>query len=220
MKKILTLVSLLTTLAFSLTAQIKKGSTLLGVDFAFNGSTVKQEGPGYEVKSTNNGFSTSLLFGKAVKENLFIGAGISYSTTKYKQGGTDVEQTTNGFGGSLWGRKYFPVIRSLYAFVNGSAYVNTASNKANNNTAAKTNTLGLGISIYPGISLQLKKSFYLDASLNNIANIYYTHTKIEQPDNSGGISTQTGNNYGISTSLGNTVNPLQLGIRWIIPGKG
>jgi len=220
MKKTFTLLTLFTAICFSLIAQIKKGSTLYGIDLAFSGSTVKQESPGFEVKNTTTGFSSSVLFGKAVKENLFAGAGISYSTSKFKQGATDLEQTTNGFGGSVWGRKYFPVIRSFYAFVNGSVYVNTSSNKANNTTSAKTNTLGVGISIYPGVSLQLKKCFYLDASLNNIANMYYTHTKIKQPDGSGGVSTQTGNNYGLSTSLGNTVNPLQLGIRWIIPAKG
>lgn len=201
-------------------AQIKKGSTLLGIDLAFNGSTITQDNNGAEVKNTTSGFSSSLLLGKAVKENLFVGGGISFSTTKFKQGGTDVEQTTNGFGGSVWSRKYIPVYGPLYAFVNGSIYVNTASNKANNATSAKTNTLGLGVSIYPGISIQLKKSFYLDASLNNLANIYFNRAKIEQPDGTGGFTTQTSTTYGISTSLGNTVNPLQLGIRWIIPGKG
>jgi len=206
-------------LSFSATAQIKKGAVLLGIDLAFNGSTITQENSGSEVKNTTSGFSSSLLLGKAVKDNLFVGGGISYSTTKFKQGGTDLEQTTNGFGGSVWSRKYLPVYGPLYAFVNGSVYANTASNKASSNTSAKTNTLSLGVSIYPGISIQLKKSFYLDASLNNLANIYFSRAKIEQPDGGGGVMTQTSTNYGISTSLGNTVNPLQLGIRWIIQGK-
>jgi hypothetical protein len=220
MKKVTLLFIPFIALSFSLDAQIKKGATLLGIDFAFNGSTITQETNGTEVKNTTSGFSSSVLIGKAIKDNLFVGGGVSFSTTKFKQGGTGVEQTTNGFGGSVWSRKYLQVYVPLYAFVNGSVYVNTASNKADNATAAKTNTLNLGVSIYPGISIQLKKSFYLDASLNNLANIYYTRAKIEQPDGSGGNNVQTSATYGLSTSLGNTVNPLQLGIRWIIPAKG
>ncbi len=220
MKKTSFLFILLITFSFSLTAQIKKGATLLGVDLAFNGSTITSEAGGNEVKNTSSGFSSELLFGKAVKNNLFVGAGISFSNIKSKQGGTGVEQTTNGFGGSVWTRKYLPVYGPLYAFANGSVYVNTGSNKANNNTSAKVNTLSLGISIYPGIAIQLKKSFFLDASLSNLGNIYYSRAKVEQPDGSGGTSIQTSTNYGVSTALGNSVNPLQLGIRWIIPAKG
>lgn len=219
MKKTCMFFALVAGLSLSLSAQIKKGSTLLGVDLAFNGSKITQEINGNEIKNTSSGFSSALLLGKAVKDNLFVGGSLSYSTNKYKQGGTDVEQTTNGFGGSVWSRKYIPVYGPLYAFVNGSVYVNTSSNKANVNSAAKTNTLGLGVNLYPGISIQLKKSFFLDASLNNLANIYYTRAKIEQPDGSGGFTNQTSTNYGVSTSLGNSANPLQLGIRWILAAK-
>jgi hypothetical protein len=50
--------------------------------------------------------------------------------------------------------------------------------------------------------------------------MYYSHSKSEQTDSFGNVTKQSANNYGISSSLGNNTNPLQLGVRWIIPGKG
>ncbi len=220
MKKTFALFFLSLVISFSLSAQIKKGATLLGIDFAFNGSSNKQEYSGNETKNSSNNFSTSLLLGKAVKENLFVGGGLSFSTSTAKSGTPEVKSTNKTYGASVWGRKYFPVFGPMYAFVNASLYGNFGNTENSNNTAAKTKNIGVGIVVYPGISLQLKKSFYLDASLNNLANISYGQNKTEQPDGLGGTIKQTNSNFGVSTSLGNSSNPLQLGIRWIIPGKG
>ena len=220
MKKVFILSFFFIAISVSLSAQIKKGSTLFGIDFGFNGSNFKQVYSGNEIKSSSTGFNTSLLYGKAVKENLFAGGGFSYSLSKYKQGNPQTEQTIKNYGASVWARKYFPVFGPFYAFVNGSLYASIGNNENPNSNPGKTNSFGLGVSLDPGISLQLKKSFYLDASLTNLANIYYNHTKGEQTDISGNSVTQTSSSYGFSTSLGNNSNPLQLGIRWIIPGKG
>lgn len=219
MKKTLLLSFFLVAICFSVTAQIKKGATLLGVDLGFNGSTFKMEFTGGESKSTSNGFNASLLLGKAIKDNLFVGGAVSFSSSTLKQGNPETKQTTKTYGASIWSRKYFPVFGPFSAFVNGSLYTNIGNTENPDNNPSKTNNFGLGISIYPGISMQLKKSFYLDASLNNLANIYYNHTKGEG-DGIGGPLVQTSSSYGVSTSLGNGSNPLQLGIRWIIPGKG
>ena len=219
MKKTFILSFLFVAISISLTAQIKKGSTLLGVDFGFSGSDFKQAYIGSEIKNSSAGFNASLLYGKAVKDNLFAGGSISFSSSTYKQGSPEIKQNNKIYGASVWTRKYFPVYGSLYAFVNGSLYANIGANENPNNNPRKTTSFGLGVSLDPGISLQLKKSFYLDASLNNLANIYYTHTKGIAPDGAGNTVTVTSNNYRFSTSLGNSSNPLQLGIRWIIPGK-
>lgn len=206
-------------LCLSITAQIKKGSTLVGVDLAFSGSSNKQEFSGNEIKSSSNGFNASLLLGKAIKENLFVGGGLSFASSNFKSGNPEVKQTNKTYGASVWTRKYFPLFGPLYVFVNGSLYGNIGKTDAPNSVPSKTNNFGVGVSIYPGVSMQLRKCFFLDASLNNLANIYYNHTRGEQPDASGGTVIQTSSSYGISTSLGNSSNPLQLGIRWIIPGK-
>ena len=108
--------------------------------------------------------------------------------------------------------------KSLYAFVNGSLGA-SASKDERNIVNTKTNDFGVAVNLYPGISLQVKKSFYVDASLNNLANISYNHSTTEQKDGLGNTVSYTSSNYSVSTSLGNGSNPLQLGIRWIIPAK-
>ncbi|MES2850312.1 MAG: hypothetical protein V4685_14735 [Bacteroidota bacterium] len=220
MKKTLALSLLSFVISFSLSAQIKKGSTLLGVDLAYNTYTSKQESTGNESTISSNDFSSSLLLGKAVKENLFVGGGLSFSTSTSKTVFPEATEKNKTYGVSVWTRKYFPVFGPLYAFVNGSVYGNFGNSERSDNNDLKIKNMGFGVGIYPGISVQLKKSFYLDASLNNLANISYIQTKREQPDGLGGTSKQTISNFGVSTSLGNSSNPLQLGIRWIIPGKG
>lgn len=219
MKKTLTLFILFISISFFLSAQIKKGSTLLGVDLGFNGSNFKQEYASNEIKNSSTGFNVALLYGKAIKDNLFAGGSVSFSSSSFKQGNPQTTNTQKNYGASVWTRKYFPVYGPLYAFVNGSLYANVGNNESPNNNPSKTKSFGLGVGIYPGISFQLKKSFYLDASLNNLATIYYNRTSGEQTDFTGATVKQTSSSYGISTSLGNNSNPLQLGIRWIIPGK-
>lgn len=218
MQKHTTLFLLFLAVSFSMTAQIKKRATLLGVDLGFNGGTSKQQFSGIENKTSSSGFNASLLLGKAVKDNLFIGGGLAFNSTTYTSGTPEVKQTSTSYGASVWSRKYFPVLGPLYAFVNGSLYGNAGKTENPNSNFTKSNNFDLGVSVYPGISLQLKKSFYIDASLNNLANIYYNHNKSERND-TGGVIIQTASNYGISTSLGNGSNPLQLGIRWIFSPK-
>lgn len=220
MKKTCTLLTLAAILSFSATAQIKKGAVLLGVDLGFNGSNFKQEFTGNEIKSSSTGFNIALLYGKAIKDNLFAGGSVSFSSSTLKQSNPEIKQSIKTYGASVWTRKYFPVYGPLYAFVNGSLYATIGNNESPNNNPPKTNSLGLGIGIYPGISMQLKQRFFLDASLNNLANIYYNRTSGESTNGAGNTVKQTSSSYGVSTSLGNNSNPLQLGIRWIIPGKG
>jgi Outer membrane protein beta-barrel domain len=209
-----------TILSISVSAQIKKGAVLLGFDFNVGRNTNKYQSGSNEVKNSSSGFGISLLAGKAIKDNLFFGGAASFRTNTNKQGNPAIEQTNKGYGAALWMRRYFPVAKSFYVFVNGSLDAAIGKTENKNTPSSSAKNFGLGINLYPGISYQVKKSFYLDASINNLANISYSHSKSEQKDNLGNTQTQTSNSYGISTSLGNGENPLQIGIRWIIPGKG
>ncbi len=218
MKKTLLLFAVTLLISFSLQAQIKKGATMFGFDLNAGGSTSKYQAGTLENKTSSGSFAVSLLAGKAVKENLFFGAGVSFGTYKNKQGNS--EQTNNNYGASAWSRKYFPVAKAFYVFLNGSLNATFGKSESNTNNNGTNSGFSLAVNLTPGISYQVKKTFYLDASIGNIANIYYSHSKSEQTDNFGNVTKQSGNNYGISSSLGNSTNPLQLGIRWIIPGKG
>lgn len=220
MQKTSTLLALFSILTVCTNAQIKKGSSLVGFDIGLSGSNFTQSYNGNDVKSSSTGLTVALLYGKAIKENLLVGGGLSYQLSTLKQGNPQVKQTVKNYGASAWTRKYYPVYGPVYAFVNGSlsATIGQTDNPLNN--PVKTNSFGINLGVYPGIGLQVKKNFYFDIALNNLASIYYNRTSGEQKDNAGNIAKQSTNSYGFSTSLGNNSNPLQLGIRWIIPGKG
>lgn len=218
MKKTFLFLTIAIFFSFSLQAQIKKGSTMLGFDFNLGGNNSKYQSGNTETKTSSSSFGISILAGKAMKENSFVGAELSYGISKSKQGTS--EQTNKNYGGSIWLRQYFPVAKAFYVFANGNvgaAFGNSKSNMAN---SPENKSFSLSISLTPGISYQVKKSFFLDASIGNIANIFYSHSNAEQTDSFGNTTKQTNNNYGISTSLGNGQNPLQIGLRWIIPAKG
>lgn len=213
MKKTITL-SILCLLSFSVFAQLKKGAALIGADLSLSGTTNNQTYGSSETKSSQSNFNISLLAGKAVKDNLFLGGALSFATSANKQQGSTM-QSLKVYGASVWLRKYFPVTKSFYAFVNG-AVGGSISNNDLSSIGTTEKGFGVAITIYPGISYQLTKSCYLDAALNNLANIYYNHTSNNRPDAIGNTIKYTTNNYGVSTSLGNGNNPLQLGVRWII----
>lgn len=217
MKKTI-IVSILCLLSFSLFAQIKKGATLVGVDISFGSNNSKQTGINYTGDSKSNNFNLSLLLGKAIKDNLFVGGAFSLGTSQIKNsfsGSSDTEQKFASIGGSVWMRKYFPVYGPLYAFVNAGVGANGTSENRTGYTS-KTKGFGVALNIYPGVSVQLKKSFYIDIALTNLASISYNHSSSEQRDVNGNSITYSNNSFGASTSLGNNNNPLQLGMRWII----
>lgn len=213
MKKTITL-SILCLLSFSVFAQLKKGAALIGADLSLSGTTNNQTYGSSETKSSLSNFNISLLAGKAVKDNLFLGGALSFATSSNKQQGSTM-QSLKVYGASVWLRKYFPVTKSFYAFVNG-AVGGSISNNDLSSIGTTEKGFGVAITIYPGVSYQLTKNCYLDASLNNLANIYYNHASSNRSDAIGNPIKYTTNNYGVSTSLGNGNNPLQLGVRWII----
>ena len=216
----LTLLSSLLFIAFTSSAQIKKGAVSLGVDFNFSGSKSTASTGNSEAKNTGGFISVS--GGKAVQDNLFVGAGLSYGISNNKNifsGNTMSEQDAHSVGGSVWVRKYYPVLKSFYLFINGGLYASSYSteNKQAAVVATKSNSFNLSAIVYPGISYQMRKNFFLDASINSLANLSYSHGKNETFDSQGNSTGITkSNNYGLSTSIGNSANPLQIGVRWII----
>jgi hypothetical protein len=210
-------------LSLSLSAQIKKGSVLLGTDISFIGYNDKEENNNLSGKHTGSNFNISVLAGKAVKDNLFVGLSLIFSSSTTKDMAIGSTQSTDrmikSYGGSVWMRKYFPVARSFYAFVDGGIGA-SFGNEQRSGSNAQMKNFGISLNLYPGLSYQITKSIYLDAAISNLANIYYSHSESEEEVSAGNIVKVGHNHYGISTSLANSSNPLQLGFRWIIPSKG
>lgn len=202
-------------------AQLQQGSITLGGDVSFSGgnSSSSQTNSGSQ---NNYGGGISLLAGKAIKENLFLGAGVNYSgaKNKYSSSANGVsEQNSHAYGAFIWTRKYYPLLKSFYLFINGNLGVSFSSYEQKSTGALTQKQTGTAInaSILPGVSYQLRKNFFLDAAVNNLANVYYSTAKTNFKDSQGNTTSTTKNNsWGFSSSVGNGANPLQIGMRWII----
>jgi hypothetical protein len=220
-----TITSLLVLITVASSAQIKKGSIFLGGDLGFSGGSTKpvENMPVTESKST--GFNISPLVGKAIKDNLIAGVGLYYSSNTLKQTAPNAvnKSTTNYYGGNVWLRKYYDLSKSFYLFLNTSLNVNISDQKTDYNPGpnlSKAKGFGINANIYPGVAYQMRKRFFLEASLNNLVSLNYGRTKYERKDELGNNSSYISKNYGFSSSIANGTNPLQIGVRWIIPGKG
>jgi hypothetical protein len=223
MKQLFTL-SFFSLSIFSATAQIQKGSTMLGGDIGISGSKNSYIGtPQYD--NSGHSFSIGINAGKAQKDNVITGVALSYGLTQYNNSynGFQTSTTNNkGYNAGIWQRRYFPLVKSLYAFVNGGAYLiaSTGKTKNYNNQQALSNTqennnYGAMLALYPGVSFQAGKRWFLDAAITNLVYASYSWGKTVSTNAQGDKTTTKNYNYSLSSSVGSNNTPLQLGMRWI-----
>ena len=213
MKKILTLSVLSFLFSVSiLHAQISKGSLFLGGNIS--GSTVKTESIQPNVTSKQNGLTISPVFGIAVKENLVFGADVDYSFFKADQVFGQYTQKQYSYGAGVFLRKYKPIGKGFYIFLQGRLGVHYDENKyspgTNINGAKRFTTTFSG---YPGVSYAINRKLQLETGFNNLLSLNYYHEKGES-QNGSGYSYKT-NGFNIGTSLDN-LSALYIGFRLLI----
>jgi hypothetical protein len=107
-------------------AQIKKGTVILGGQIGFSSQKTKNDPAPppnpypADFKSTN--IMVSPAFGRAIKDNLVIGADIYYSYVKYGSYQPQ-EQKINFYGAGFFVRKYNDLGKGFYLFVQGRGNV-------------------------------------------------------------------------------------------------
>jgi hypothetical protein len=216
MKKF-TLLSIVATLFFTITiqAQIKKGSVFLGGDLG--GSTQKTKKDGLTTNN-QNGLNISPVFGKAIKENLILGADIGFGLyeNNYSALNPSTDQRSNSYHAGVFLRKYKAIGKSGFsAFLQGKLSVEYNSIKydysASNFDNRKRNTIS--VSTYPGISYTVSRRIQLETGFNNLLNLGYFTEKRDV----GSLSpyTEKTNGISISSSL-NNLSSLYLGFRVLI----
>ncbi len=217
MQKIVLFFLLVLTGSLAASAQITKGSILLGGGVSFGNNKSEAEN-NYEAKQT--GYYVGLSAGIAIKENTVVGGSISYGQTnqKRKTGGntfTPYENTTYGAGVFL--RKYLPLGKNFYLFGQGGLNYNHNNQfQLSNNTEQRIETNGwnVGLSVAPGLSYALTKKFHLELGFNELAGISYGRSKTNNTF-LGGTSTSHNSAFGFTTSLG-TSTPLNIGFRVLL----
>ncbi|OQP64974.1 hypothetical protein A3860_19700 [Niastella vici] len=181
-------------------AQINKGAVLTGTSIGYSQSKGNISSSDLKSKS----FAVSPAVGIAIKENLVAGIRFDYlkNTQKNVYGSNNTyDDEAKNYGGSLFIRRYVPLISRLYVFGEGSASYTNA--RETNTQAYYTSTnerkikgWSTGLHITPGISYGVCKKFLVEFGYNSLLNASYGKIKStynntpeeKQESFSGGIS--------------------------------
>ncbi len=168
-------------ISFSASAQIRKGSILLGGQLYYSNSKTQSEN--LDQKSDYGSIGISL--GKAFKENSVVGFNISFSPTSQTniRYGTDtLDLEFNQFNIGAFFREYKQLAKDFYFFAQVDGAFIMSNQKDNFEIAAgnvKTNRKGGFIALTPGISYQVFKKMQLELTIPNILGLQYFFTKVE-----------------------------------------
>jgi len=204
--KILLVLFLICSTVFYASAQIKKGAILLGGQLGFSGAkTEYQLTPGSSTKNTS--FYVSPVFGKAVKDNLVIGADISFGYGRYENENTN-EQNNTTYGAGFFIRQYKELGKGFYLFGQGrlGGYYMRQEQTILQPPAGETlqKSYNIQLSFYPGIAYSATRKLQLEAGLNNMVAVQYNHSP--------GPATK-GNSFSLNTSLNSAMSNFTIGFR-------
>jgi hypothetical protein len=218
MKKTYLLVGLIF-IACCVQAQIKKGTTLLGGNLSASTSS-SMPAPG-NVSYKTNSIYVSPSYGRAIKDNLVLGADLDFT---YAKSGTNyVPNQTNGIGAGVFLRSYKYLGGGFYIFGQsrlGFDFLDQQSDfpSSTGNTFlhADQKQLAIGASFFPGISYAINPRWQLETSLPNFLVLQYVHVK-QSSEGGASSSDGTSNSVSLSTSLSSTYT-FSVGLRYFIGG--
>jgi len=201
--KILLVPALVIISGTSAIAQIKKGAVLLGGQLGFSSSSINSNDVNTVQQQSSKGFSITPALGKAVRENLVVGADISYVYSKYTITNSVLDKS-NSYGIGFFVRKYKELGKGFYLF--GQARAGGSYFKKDHidhytpqavSTASKGYDIQLGV--YPGVAYSASRRFQLEAGFNNLGYVRYSHSR--QTPNTNLSASNTYNNFSLGSSL-------------------
>ncbi|MEO6721043.1 MAG: hypothetical protein ABIN67_11760 [Ferruginibacter sp.] len=202
-----------------LKAQVQKGAIFIGGDLQISSLDYKPTEPVNYNATKNNNYYFSPVLGWAVKENFIVGGRLSASFSKSTQQNNGNDDKSRNLGAGIWMRKYLSLGKFFYFFgdagLNGYSIYRKQTQGMQPNYYYTEKGFSANASIYPGIAYQIKKCLFVEAALNNLVTLGYTHINLETKNQAGVLSTGNNNSYNLSSSIGNGV-PLQVGVRWLI----
>jgi hypothetical protein len=217
MRKIKLFVLILVVFSPPAYSQFNKGSLLLGADLSFDTQTFTNGAS----ENKLHGFYLSPVIAVATKQNTFWGGSLSAGNSKSESRLPDNKQTNNRYGASVFCRKYKAVTGKLFAFLQGGLAAGFAKyeNNSGPDSYSENKSFYTGLTITPGISVNVAKKVYLEAGLSNIASVNYSHSKTNSY-NFGNTTSGKSSGFAFSSSLGGISNNLYFGFRFIIPKNG
>lgn len=164
----------------SASAQIKKGSILLGGQlFYYNDKTEKEN---IDQKYQSATFGVSL--GKAFKENSVVGFNFAFSPIKQDNiynGNDTFSLEYHRFDIGIFFREYKKLAKDFYFFGQIDGSFVTADQKEDYKRAGdlKATQRGGFLSLTPGISYQVFKKMQLELTIPNVFGMQYLVTKVD-----------------------------------------
>lgn len=211
MKKILLFAIFTFFIASIASAQIPKGSLLLGGGLNFGNN--KSESGNFTTKQ--NSFNISGSLGVAIKENTFLGGFLNYGQSDIKNSNAPGKSEGTSYGAGVFLRRYLLLGKKFYLF--GDADLRYSHNKSFQFTGIdnQTTTKGWGVNldVSPGISYALTKKFHLELGFYELVGIGYGKNKTETIA-LGGSSTSKNSSFGFRSNVG-TSTPLNIGFRFL-----
>ncbi len=215
MKTRFLLLPLMAVVSFSAFAQgdIKKGSRLIGGDVGFSTSSSDAG----VTSSSGTSFNVSPVYGKAVKDNFFIGSllRLSYGNNKNENSAVAYKSTSMSWYGGVFVRKYKPLKNGFYLFLQAGAGGGAGKSRQQTTPSAdfvavqKSGMIDLNLT--PGFAYNLTKKLQLETGLRSIVALEYSWQKNRN------LSTnqfdQTSRLFRFNSSLNNFTSQLYLGFR-------
>ena len=171
--------------SFTVNAQIKKQSILLGGQLFYYNTKIQVEN--LNQKSESGTISVSI--GKAFKENKIVGVNLSFSPIRQSNSLNNGDTTTlifNRYDIGLFYREYKKLAKDFYFFSQvDAAYITAKQNEHYKIASAdvKATLRGGFISLTPGISYQVFKKMQLEVTIPNILSMQYLMTKFDSEIN-------------------------------------
>lgn len=166
-----------------------KGTSTLG--FGVNVTTFKSEYSSLPENKTENKLRFySLGYGLFIEDNTRIGLDLNYGSSKYDTG-LNLHQENKNYGGNFTYQRYYPLIKTLYAYAGGLAgysYYKQENNDINQPVASlSSNRYALGA--YGGLTWFVSKRFAFETNLLS-ANISYSSEKQDNPTFTSGFKSK------------------------------
>ncbi len=177
MQKNLYLVIVFIFAGFIANAQITKGSLLLGGNISFN--TQNQAQPqGNPLTPQSSVFIISPSIGKAIKDNLVAGFGLTWEHAQSSQddgSGTITKFKTDTYGLGFFLREYRPLSSRFSLFIQEGLGGNINTSGAQDTTSYRQYGVNLGLN--PGIAYLASRKIQLEIAFQDLFSIDYQHYK-------------------------------------------
>lgn len=214
MKRIQLLIASSIFIASTSTAQISKGSVLLGG--GISAFREKSEGANSSVgKATGVFLSPSIGF--ATNDNKVFGIKAGYGGNKSKSTPASYEVENKSFNAGFFYRRYLSLGASFYLFGEGGvSYGKSKYEQKNPFSASVTDrNSNITLSLFPGVTYAVSKRFHLEASINNLLTVAYNKNEREDPSSGSVVSESKRFDIGLNAS---NSSPVALGFR-VVLGK-